>query len=192
DLFDKPYDYLSQCEPHVNASRAKRNARNHEPLALVANSYTRPLYSHASPSYSRSPQPYYVTHPTSMHNYDDHYKGEIQGRITGNQATNAGNGFAQKNVELNENFQRIPRTTSTLRKTNVQCYNYNEKIHYARDSPKPKVYDSKYFRKHILLAAKDEVGVNLDKEENEFMLMNAYGDGQLEELNVSVIMMACI
>ncbi|GJZ78349.1 hypothetical protein Tco_0643021 [Tanacetum coccineum] len=136
--------------------------RNHNPLALVANSYANPSYSHTSPSYSRSPQPYYVTHPRSMHDYDDDYQGEIQGdaqedkpstammlntgRITRNQATNAGNGFAQNNVEVNENVQRNPRATSTLGKTN----------------------------------------------ENDFMLMSAYGDDQLEELNASVIMMACI
>ncbi|GKE13941.1 hypothetical protein Tco_1421518 [Tanacetum coccineum] len=52
-------------------------------------------------------------------------------RITGNQGTNAGNGFAQKNVHL-------------------------------------------------------------DVEENDFMLMSAYGEDQLEELNISVIMMARI
>ncbi|GKA35929.1 integrase, catalytic region, zinc finger, CCHC-type containing protein, partial [Tanacetum coccineum] len=77
--FDKLYDYLSQCEPYVNASRAKRNARNHDPLALVANSYANPSYSHASPSYSQSPQPYYVTHSLYVHDYDDDYQGEIQG-----------------------------------------------------------------------------------------------------------------
>ncbi|GJS98717.1 hypothetical protein Tco_0819887 [Tanacetum coccineum] len=79
DHFDKLYDYLSECKPHVNASRAKRNAKNLDPLALVANSYTRPSYSHAIPLYSCSPQPYYVTYPKSVHDYDDHNKGEIQG-----------------------------------------------------------------------------------------------------------------
>ncbi|GKB00025.1 hypothetical protein Tco_0828018, partial [Tanacetum coccineum] len=71
------------------------------------------------------------------------------GRIAGNQATNAGNGFAQKTVENVENEQK-------------------------------------------LLAARDEARVNLDTEENDFMLMNAYGDDQLEELNALVIMMAHI
>ncbi|GKB62644.1 retrovirus-related pol polyprotein from transposon TNT 1-94, partial [Tanacetum coccineum] len=47
-------------------------------------------------------------------------------------------------------------------------------------------------QEQMLLAAKDEAGVNLDAKENDFMLMNAYGDDQLEELNASVIMMACI
>ncbi|GKA54790.1 hypothetical protein Tco_0753739 [Tanacetum coccineum] len=62
--------------------------------------------------------------------------------------------------------------------------------HYARDCSKPRVQDSKYFREQMLLAAKDEAGVHLDEEENDFMLMSANGDDQLEELNASVIMMA--
>ncbi|GKE08497.1 retrovirus-related pol polyprotein from transposon TNT 1-94 [Tanacetum coccineum] len=85
-----------------------------------------------------------------------------------------------------KNVQRIPRTTSNMGKTNVQCYNCNGKGHYARDCSKSRVHDAKYFREQILLAAKDEAGVNLDVEENDFMLMNAYGDDQLEELNASV------
>ncbi|GJY91876.1 hypothetical protein Tco_0507658 [Tanacetum coccineum] len=76
--FDKLYDYLSQSEHHVNDSRAKKAAGNHDPLALVANSYANPSYSHAIPSYSRLPPPYYVTRPPSVHDYDDDYQGEIQ------------------------------------------------------------------------------------------------------------------
>nr|GFB23298.1 hypothetical protein [Tanacetum cinerariifolium] len=77
-------------------------------------------------------------------------------------------------------------------KTNVPCDNYNGKCHYARDSPKPRVRDAKYFREQMMLVIKDEAGVHLDTKENDFMLMNAYGDDQLEELNALVIMIACI
>ncbi|GKA54789.1 hypothetical protein Tco_0753738 [Tanacetum coccineum] len=65
------FDYLTQNEPDVIASKAKRATRNHDPLALVANSY-------ASPSSSRSSQQYYVTHPPLVQDYDDDYQGEIQ------------------------------------------------------------------------------------------------------------------
>ncbi|GJV94369.1 hypothetical protein Tco_1545946 [Tanacetum coccineum] len=44
----------------------------------------------------------------------------------------------------------------------------------------------------MLLATKDEAGVHLDEEENDFMLDNAYGENTLEELNAAVIMMARI
>ncbi|GKB98799.1 hypothetical protein Tco_0984936 [Tanacetum coccineum] len=57
-------------EPDVNASRAKRTARNHDLVALVANTY-------ASPSYSRPSQSNYVTHPPSMQDYDDDYQGDV-------------------------------------------------------------------------------------------------------------------
>nr|GFB68453.1 hypothetical protein [Tanacetum cinerariifolium] len=95
-------------------------------------------------------------------------------------------------MENEENVQRILRTTSTPGKANVRCYNCNGKGHYTRDYPKPRVRDAKYFREQMLLAAKYEAGVNRDTEENDFMLINVYGDDQLEQLNASVIMMACI
>ncbi|GJV10072.1 hypothetical protein Tco_1351613 [Tanacetum coccineum] len=34
--YDQLYDSLVQFEPHVQASKAKRAARNHDPLALIA------------------------------------------------------------------------------------------------------------------------------------------------------------
>ncbi|GKF13435.1 hypothetical protein Tco_0054897, partial [Tanacetum coccineum] len=61
--------------------------------------------------------------------------------------------------------------------------------HYARDYLQPKVRDAKYFREQMLLEMKDEVGGNLNEEENDFMLDNHYGDDSLEELNATVIMM---
>ncbi|GJW87503.1 hypothetical protein Tco_0162843 [Tanacetum coccineum] len=71
------------------------------------------------------------------------------GRTNMNQETNAGNCFAQKIKENEENIQRIPKTI---------------------------VRDVMYFKERMLLTAKDKAGVNLDTEENYFMLMNAYGD----------------
>ncbi|GKA36938.1 hypothetical protein Tco_0723503 [Tanacetum coccineum] len=42
----------------------------------------------------------------------------------------------------------------------------------------------------MLITTKDEAEIHLDDEENDFMLMSAIGDNQLEELNASVIVMA--
>ncbi|GKC82595.1 hypothetical protein Tco_1138312 [Tanacetum coccineum] len=67
--YDVLFDYLTQNEPDVKASRDKQAARIHDPLALVAKSY-------ANPS-SRSSQQYYVTHPPSVLDQDDDYQGEI-------------------------------------------------------------------------------------------------------------------
>ncbi|GKA83511.1 retrovirus-related pol polyprotein from transposon TNT 1-94 [Tanacetum coccineum] len=94
--------------------------------------------------------------------------------------------------ENDQIVQRVPRTESNSGKANVQCYNCNARGHYARDCPKPKVRDTRYFREHMLLAMKDEAGGTLNAEENDFMLDNAYGDYTLEELTTAVIMMARI
>ncbi|GJV18625.1 putative ribonuclease H-like domain-containing protein [Tanacetum coccineum] len=114
------------------ASKAKRAARNHDPLALIAHS----------------------------------------------------NAYSQS--------LRVPRTDSNLGKENVQCYNCNEKGHYARDCQKPRVRDAKYFREQKLLAMKDEAGSNLNAKENDFMLDNSFRDETLEELTSVVIIMARI
>nr|GEX11559.1 Gag-Pol polyprotein [Tanacetum cinerariifolium] len=100
-----------------------------------------------------------------------------------NQAFNAGNG----NDDSNQIVQRVPRTKSTPRKANVQCYNYNEKGHYACDYQKPRVHDVKYFREQMLLAMKDKARSILKDEENNFFLDNSYGEQTMEELTVAVM-----
>ncbi|GJV59154.1 hypothetical protein Tco_1465254 [Tanacetum coccineum] len=75
--YDMLYDSLVQFEPHVLASKAKKAAKNHDPLALIAHSNASSSQSHANSSYS--PQPYYVTHPSSVVDYEDEYQGELQG-----------------------------------------------------------------------------------------------------------------
>ncbi|GKD78025.1 putative reverse transcriptase domain-containing protein [Tanacetum coccineum] len=207
-------DSLIQFKPHVLASKAKNAAKNHDPLALLIHSNASSSQSHANSSYSS--QPYYVTHPSSIVDYEDEYQGELQGdsqehkltttmmllaraitqkfstptnnrirtssntrnqamiqdgqvdiqtkneayggngnknagRRNRNQAFNAGT----RNDERNQIIQRVPRTELTPRKANVQCYNCNEKGHYARDCQKPRVHDAKYFREQMLLAMKD-------------------------------------
>ncbi|GJU74404.1 retrovirus-related pol polyprotein from transposon TNT 1-94 [Tanacetum coccineum] len=64
DSFDDLFDYLQQFKKLVNASRAKKLEKSHDPLALVA---------HTGLS-SRNTSSYYVTHPTSVVDYDDEYQ----------------------------------------------------------------------------------------------------------------------
>ncbi|GKD13217.1 retrovirus-related pol polyprotein from transposon TNT 1-94 [Tanacetum coccineum] len=67
DPYDELFDYLQQYEKLVIASRVKKLEKTHDPLALVA---------HTSSSFSRSPQPYYVTHSPYVADYDDNYQGD--------------------------------------------------------------------------------------------------------------------
>ncbi|GKF69811.1 hypothetical protein Tco_0202868 [Tanacetum coccineum] len=64
DLFDDLFDYLSQYEKFVNASRAKKLEKSHDPLALVVH----------TGSSSRNTSSYYVTHPSSVVDYDEEYE----------------------------------------------------------------------------------------------------------------------
>nr|GEX03685.1 hypothetical protein [Tanacetum cinerariifolium] len=75
-------------------------------------------------------------------------------------------------------------------KANVQCYNCNEKGHYARKCQKPKYHDAKYFREQMCPAMKYEARSNLPNEENDFMLDTLYGEDTLEELTAAVMLMA--
>ncbi|GKC66844.1 hypothetical protein Tco_1099442 [Tanacetum coccineum] len=71
--YDHLYDSLVQIEPHVLASKARKAAKNHDPLSFIAKSNA------SSSNSSYPPQPYYVTHPSSIVDYEDEYQGELQG-----------------------------------------------------------------------------------------------------------------
>ncbi|GJU24090.1 integrase, catalytic region, zinc finger, CCHC-type containing protein, partial [Tanacetum coccineum] len=64
DTFDDLFNYLQQFKKLVNASRAKKLEKSYDPLALVAH----------TGSFSRNTSSYYVTHPTSVVDYDDEYQ----------------------------------------------------------------------------------------------------------------------
>ncbi|GJY42999.1 hypothetical protein Tco_0431212 [Tanacetum coccineum] len=66
DSYDDLFDYLQQFEKLVNASRAKKLEKSHDPLALVAH----------TGSSSKTTSPYYVIHPSLVVDYDDDYQGE--------------------------------------------------------------------------------------------------------------------
>nr|GEZ12833.1 ribonuclease H-like domain-containing protein [Tanacetum cinerariifolium] len=181
--YDALYDSLVQFEPHVLASKAKKVAKNHDPLALLAHSNASSSQSHANSSYS--PQPYYFTHPTSVVDYKDEYQGELQGdsqedklitaMIVDIQTKNAGyGGNSNRNVGKQNRNQAFNARNG-----------YDDSNQIVQR--KPKVRDAKYFREKMLLAMKDESGSNLNDEGNDLLLDNSYRDETMEELTVAVI-----
>ncbi|GJR69545.1 retrovirus-related pol polyprotein from transposon TNT 1-94 [Tanacetum coccineum] len=181
--------------------RAKKLEKSHDPLALVAH----------TGSSSRIPSPYYVTHPSLVVDYDDDYLGDAfqnnfedllvsaMIRNSSNDGRNTRRSYVQEEIiEGNNvqndagNTQRTLRTTSSGSAANVQCYNCSEKGHYARNCPKPKVRDSKYFMEQMLLAKQDETGVTLTDEQNDFLVADATRMEEIEELSVYICLMAKI
>ncbi|GJV25133.1 hypothetical protein Tco_1377828 [Tanacetum coccineum] len=175
--YDVLYDSLVQFEPHVLASRAKKAAKNHDPLAFIAHSNASLSHSHANSSYS--PQPYYVAHPPSVIDYDDEYQGELQGDSQEDKLTTAmmnqvvvqdGRVDIQtKNAGYGGNVNKnIGRNRTQGFNTGNACNESNQII-----------------QEQMLLAMKDEAGSNLSNEENDFMLDTSYGE-DLEELTATV------
>nr|GEY73483.1 hypothetical protein [Tanacetum cinerariifolium] len=107
------------------------------------------------------------------------------------------NHFAQlmNDLERNNdagNIQRNLRTTSSGTVASAQCYNCSEKCHYARNCPKTRVRDSKYFMEQMLLAKQDEAGVIITDEQNDFLFADAFRMEEIEELRANICLMARI
>ncbi|GJV78604.1 retrovirus-related pol polyprotein from transposon TNT 1-94 [Tanacetum coccineum] len=210
----------------------------HDPLALYTGSS------------SRNTSSYYVTHPTSVVDYEDEYQQDdvhtnsedpltsamlllaraitqnfstptnnrlrtssntrnqaiiqgdrvnIQSRNSGNAGRNNRRAYVQEEIvegsnAPNEtgNVQRTLRTSSSGNTSTVQCYNCSGKGHYARNCPKPRVRDSKYFMEQMLLAKQDEAGVILTDEQNDFLFADASRMEEIEELSANICLMARI
>ncbi|GJW74033.1 retrovirus-related pol polyprotein from transposon TNT 1-94 [Tanacetum coccineum] len=97
----------------------------------------------------------------------------IQSRNSGNDGRNTRRSYVQEEI--------IEGSAA-----NVQCYNCSEKGHYARNCPKTKVQDSKYFMEQMLLAKHDEAGVILIDEQNDFLVAHATRMEEIEELSANI------
>ncbi|GKC32765.1 retrovirus-related pol polyprotein from transposon TNT 1-94 [Tanacetum coccineum] len=202
DPYDVLFDHLQQYEGLVNASRAKRAAKTHDPLALVANTYAReaicddqedsltttmmllaraitqrystPTNNRLRTSSNTRNQAVVQADRVDIQSKNVGNGGRYVRRTTDNQGDSARNGNVKKETG-NGNVQRILRTTANSgNASNVQCYNCNAKGHYARDCLKPRVRDSKYFLEQMLLAKKNEDQIILTHEHNDFLLVDAF------------------
>ncbi|GJX47778.1 putative reverse transcriptase domain-containing protein [Tanacetum coccineum] len=59
------------------------------------------------------------------------------------------------------------------------------KRHYARNCPKPRVRDSKYFMEQMLLEKQDEAGVILTDEQNDFLFAVTSVMEEIEEISIT-------
>ncbi|GJV74346.1 hypothetical protein Tco_1494341 [Tanacetum coccineum] len=213
DTFDDLFDYLQQFEKLVNVSRAKKLENSHDPLALVA---------HTGLS-SRNTSSYYVTHPTSVVDYEDEYQQDdvhtnsedpltsamllLARAITQNFPTPTNNHLRTSSNTRNQaiiqgdrvNIQS--RNSGNAERNNRRAY-VQEEIVEGSNAPneignvqrtlRTSVRDSKYFMEQMLLAKRDEAGVILTDEQNDFLLADASRMEEIEELSANICLMARI
>ncbi|GKC79291.1 integrase, catalytic region, zinc finger, CCHC-type containing protein [Tanacetum coccineum] len=172
DLERNKMIFLIQFEKLVNASRAKKLEKSHDPLALqddVQTNFEDPLAS-AMLLLTRAITQNF-SNPTNnrLHTSSNtRNRVIIQGDRVNIQSRNSGN------------------------TSNVQCYNCSGKGHYARNFPKPRFRDSKYFMEQMLLAKQDEAGVILIDEQNDFLFADALRMEEIKALNANICLMARI
>nr|GEU37384.1 hypothetical protein [Tanacetum cinerariifolium] len=103
------------------------------------------------------------------------------------------NCFAQLMNDLKRNgiiFSKVIINTKFL--NCLQPEWLNEKVHYARNCPKPIVWDSKYFMEQMLLAKQDEAVVILTDKQNDFLFADALQMEEIEKLSENIRLMARI
>ncbi|GJX40401.1 retrovirus-related pol polyprotein from transposon TNT 1-94 [Tanacetum coccineum] len=150
DTFDDLFDYLQQFEKLVNVSRAKKLEKSHDPLALVAHTGFI-LQKHII---------YYVTHPTSVVDYEDEYQQD-------DVHNNSEDPLALKMCYLLEPLLKI--------------FLLQQIIVFALH-PIPETKQS----------FKDESGVILTNEQNDFLFADASRMEEIEELSANICLMARI
>ncbi|GJW84495.1 hypothetical protein Tco_0157640 [Tanacetum coccineum] len=189
-----------QFEPHGLASKAKKAAKNHDPLALLIQSNASASQSHANSSYS--PQPYYVTHPSSVVDYEDEYQRELQGDSQEDKLTTAMMNQAvildgrvdiqTKNAGYGGNGNKNAGRQNRNQAFNAGTGNNESSQIVQRVSRTESTPRKANVQEQMLLAMKDEAGSNLNNEENDFMLDTSYGEETMEELTAAVMLMAQI
>ncbi|GJV84468.1 integrase, catalytic region, zinc finger, CCHC-type containing protein [Tanacetum coccineum] len=198
-----------QFEKLVNVSRAKKLEKTHDPLALddVHTNSEDPLAS-AMLLLARAITQNFSTPTNNRLRTSSNTRNQaiiqgdrvnIQSRNSGNVGRNNRRAYVQEEIvegsnAPNEtgNVQRTLRTSSSGNTSTVQCYNCSGKGHYARNCPKPRVRDSKYFMEQMLLAKQDEAGVILTDEQNDFLFADASRMEEIEELSANICLMARI
>ncbi|GKD09150.1 hypothetical protein Tco_1188835 [Tanacetum coccineum] len=185
DSYDDLFDYLQQFENLVNVSRAKKLEKSHDPPTLVAHMGTS----------SRTTTPYYVTHPSSVVDYDADYQRDAVQNNSEDPLTSAMILLARA---ITQRFSNLTNNRIMAEIQDVHMFKRKslrvtiEKGHYACNCPKPRVRDSKYFMEQMLLAKKDEAGVILTDEQNDFLFTDVSRMYEIKELSENICLMARI
>ncbi|GJU63790.1 retrovirus-related pol polyprotein from transposon TNT 1-94 [Tanacetum coccineum] len=204
------YDFLKYNQKEVDDQRAERLVKTHDPLALMANSnnpFNYPLFHQDQPSLNSC-----GGLEANGGNQFRQYAGQNVGyQNEYNAVQNVGNQVVQDAVQ-NQGVQNIGNQNGQIGAQNIgngnvvaaraegnatgnngnqiRCYNCRGLGHLARNcTVRPRRRDAAYLQTQLLIAQKEEAGIQLQAE--EFDLMAAAADlDEIEEVNANCILMA--
>ncbi|GKD45939.1 hypothetical protein Tco_1270584 [Tanacetum coccineum] len=146
---------------------------NANPLALVAAAYQYPDPYYQAPKPHRSLEPPSKQSSSTRYNATTKYKGkEISKPITpqSESAFEEDNDpeQAQRDKDINKNVDTSP--SQVVQQTRIQCFNYKEIGHFAKEYWKPKrVKDYTYHKEKMLLCKQDEKVVPLQAKQANWL-----------------------
>nr|GEV08585.1 hypothetical protein [Tanacetum cinerariifolium] len=162
------YDLLEYNQKEVDELKAERIAKTQDPLALMANSNNPYVF----PNYLQQPMPNPedITDPTNAMNM------VIQNAVQNPRVQNVGNQNGLIGVQRNGNQNQIrngnlvaaraERNAAGQNGNQIRCYNCREVGHYARNCiVRPKRRDAAYLQTQLLIAQKEEAGIQLQAED---------------------------
>ncbi|GJU35403.1 hypothetical protein Tco_1183757 [Tanacetum coccineum] len=169
--------------------KAKKVEKSHDPLALVA---------HTGFS-SRTTSPYYVTHPSSVVDYDEDYQGDAVQNTSDDPLTSAmillARAITQRFSNLTNNRLRTSfntRNQAIVQADRVQIQSRNS----GNDGRNTR---HSYVQEEVIEginvqndAGNDEAGVILTDEQNDFLFADALRMEEIEELSANICLMARI
>nr|GEZ39398.1 hypothetical protein [Tanacetum cinerariifolium] len=205
------YDFLKYNQKEVDELKAERLAKTQDPLALMANSnnpYVFPAphqdQSSFNQNYLQQPMPNLedITDPTTAMNMalalmSKAFKLNYSTPTNNNQRISSnprnivqGNGNQNQIGNGNLVAARVEGNTAGQNGNRIRCYNCRGVGHYAKNyTVRPRRKDDAYLQTQLLIAQKEEAGIQLQAEEYGQMAAAADLD-EIEEVNANCILMA--
>nr|GEV65021.1 hypothetical protein [Tanacetum cinerariifolium] len=193
------YDFLKYNQKEVDELKAERLAKTQDPLTLMAtsnNPYTFPVLHQDQPSfnqnYAQQPMPNLedITDPTTV--IPDAVQNLRVQNIRNQNGLIGVPGNANHNMNGNGNLvAACAEGNATGHNGNqIRCYNCKGVGYFAKNcTVRPRRRDAAYLQTQLLIAQKEEVGIQLQAEEFDLMVAAADLD-EIEEVNANCILMA--
>ncbi|GKC02444.1 putative serine/threonine/dual specificity protein kinase, catalytic domain-containing protein [Tanacetum coccineum] len=191
DTFDDVFDYLQQFKKLVNVSRAKKLEKYHDPLALVAH----------TGSSSKNTSSYYVTHPTSVVDYEDEYQQDDVHNNSEDPLTSAICYLLEQLLKiflLQQNIvfalHPIPKTKQSFKRDRMLQMRSEmfKGLFEPRLQETLQLFNATTAVENDIMLGIDEAGLILTDEQNDFLFADASRMEEIEELSANICLIARI